>query len=235
MRSARASPSTSRRPRPKRVPLRLISPKRVVRAACEPALRQDRGEPKGLVDDSPARRGRPVRDAWEVKPCFSKSVFDNSVRVASRLSVRRIIARRIHASEVSASLSQSLLILRYLPSRASVRSTARRLARILNPRSPFGRFTISSAQPVASFTHSASFPAYPPVRPCQTKPRKLPDQLLYHQLRPVQILDVRRMNRRLKRQPPRVHDDLSLASVHIFARVILTIPPIPWFARSGCL
>ena len=161
MRSARASPSTSRRPRPKRVPLRLISPKRVVRAACEPALRQDRGEPKGLVDDSPARRGRPVRDAWEVKPCFSKGVFDNSVRVASRLSVRRIIAWRIHASEVSASLSQSLLILRYLPSRASVRSTAHRLARILNPRSPFGRFTISSAQPVASFTHSAASPLSP--------------------------------------------------------------------------
>ena len=33
---------------------------------------------------------------------FSKSVFDNSVHVASRLSVRRIIARRIHASEVFA-------------------------------------------------------------------------------------------------------------------------------------
>ena len=46
---------------------------------------------------------------------------------AVRLSVRRIIAMRIHASEVSASLSQSSLILRCLPSQAGVRSATRRL------------------------------------------------------------------------------------------------------------
>ena len=94
-----------------------------------------------------------------------QSVFDNSVHVAIRLSVRQIVAMRIHASEVSARLSQSLLILRYLPSQAGVRSTARRLARILNPRSPFGRFTISSAQPATSFTQSTGFPRVSSVRP----------------------------------------------------------------------
>ena len=91
-----------------------------------------------------------------------KSVFDNSVHVASRLSMRQIIARRIHASEVSAILSQSLLILRCLPSQASVRSATHRRGRTANPRSPFRRLAISSLQPVASFTQSASFPAYPP-------------------------------------------------------------------------
>ena len=72
-------------------------------------------------------------------------MFDNSVHVAIRLSVRQIIARRIHASEVSVSLSQSLLILRYLPSHANVLSTTHRIQRTVNPRSPFGRLKISSA------------------------------------------------------------------------------------------
>ena len=93
---------------------------------------------------------------------LAQSVFDNSVHVAIRLSVRRIIAMRIHASEVSASLSQSSLILRCLPSQAGVRSATRRLARILNPRSPFGRFTISNAQSAVSFTQSTGFPPCPP-------------------------------------------------------------------------
>ena len=69
------------------------------------------------------------------------------------------------------------------------------------------------------------FPRVSSVRPYQIKPRKLPDQLLYHKLRAVPILDIRRMNRHLKRQPPRVHDDVSLAPVHLFARVIPAIPP----------
>ena len=164
-----------------------------------------------------------------------KSVFDNSVHAASRLSMRLTIAIRIHAPEVSISLSQSLLIRRYLFSHASVRSTTHRLGRTVNPRSPFGRLTISSAQPASSRAHFTSFPAYPPSAHIRRRPGKLTRQLLSHQLRPVPILDVRRMNRRLKRQPPHVYDDVSLASVHLFARVIPAIPPIPWFSRSGCL
>ena len=34
------------------------------------------------------------------------------------------------------------------------------------------------------------------------------------------------MNRRLKRQPPRIHDDVSLASVHLFARAGLGVSPV---------
>ena len=69
---------------------------------------------------------------------------------------------------------------------------------------------------VRSLFHSVhQYPRVSAVLPYQTKPRKLPSQLLYRRLRAVQILDVRRMNRRLKRQPPRVHDDAPPASVHI--------------------
>ena len=56
------------------------------------------------------------------------------------------------------------------------------------------------------------------------KSRKLPRQLLYDRLRAVPILNVRGVNRRLKRQPPRIHDDSSLATVHIFDRVIPARP-----------
>ena len=40
------------------------------------------------------------------------------------------------------------------------------------------------------------------IRPYRAKPRKPPRQLLYRQLRPTPILDVRGMNRHLKRPPP---------------------------------
>ena len=97
-------------------------------------------------------------------------MFDNSVYAASRLSMRLIIAIRIHDSEVSISLSQSLLILRRLFSHASVRSTAQRFGRSVNSRSPFGRLAISSAQSVSSLAYFTSSPAYPPFAHIRRRP-----------------------------------------------------------------
>ena len=106
------------------------------------------------------------------------SVFDNSVYAASRLSMRLTIAIRTHASEVSISLSQSLLILRHLFSHANVRSTAQRLGRTVNPRSPFGRSRFRAAQPAFPRTQVRQLPRVSSVRPYQTQTRKPTRQLL---------------------------------------------------------
>lgn len=86
-------------------------------------------------------------------------VWKGHILAASRLTINRIMAIRIHASVVSGKASKSLLNRRERLSQPKVRSTIQRHCSTRNPCVLRGRFTIERVRCKTVATQSTSFPA----------------------------------------------------------------------------